>query len=189
MFDHVGIQVTDVSASTAALAAAFHPIGLVECRRFDTPGGPVVAFADASAPERPYFWLSGGTATEPRHESHIAFVAGSRAEVDEVMGLASGTPGGDGHSVLPGPRRQQLRGRQSPTGVGGGHLAAPTTPNSLLGGSELRRLRDQRQHVVGRNDLVVLVREHRVPVHLAVFVGLARNDLLRGESDPDPVAR
>lgn len=88
MFDHVGIQVTDVSASAAALAAAFHPIGLVECRRFDTPGGPVVAFADASAPERPYFWLSGGTATDPRHESHIAFVAGSRAEVDEVGAAA-----------------------------------------------------------------------------------------------------
>ena len=98
MFDHVGIQVTDVSASTAALAAAFHPIGLVECRRFDTPGGPVVAFADASAPERPYFWLSGGTATEPRHESHIAFVAGSRAEVDEVgaAAVAAGLEGGDG---------------------------------------------------------------------------------------------
>ncbi len=100
MFDHVGIQVTDVSASAVALAAALQPIGLVESQRFETPAGPVVAFADASRPELPYFWLSGGTATDPRHESHLAFQAGSRAEVDAVGAAAAAA----GLEILHEPR-------------------------------------------------------------------------------------
>ncbi len=88
MFDHVGIQVADVAASAAAYQTALAPIGLIEVIRHETPAGPVVGMTDESADRAPYFWLSPGTVTEPRHESHIAFLVPSRAAVDAVGAAA-----------------------------------------------------------------------------------------------------
>lgn len=88
MFDHVGIQVTDVPASAALFLSVLAPVGLIEAMRHETPDGLVVGFADADAPQHPYFWIGPGTATEPRHESHIAFAAKDRATVDAVGAAA-----------------------------------------------------------------------------------------------------
>lgn len=102
MFDHVGIQVTDVAASAEVLLKAFAPIGLVEVTRFEVPGdgGLVVGFGDATNPEKPYFWLGPGVANVPRHESHIAFASADRAGVDAVGAAAASA----GLEILHAPR-------------------------------------------------------------------------------------
>ena len=89
MFDHVGIQVTDTPASAALYLSVLAPIGLIEAMRHDTPIGPAIGFADADSPHNPYFWISPGVATEPRHESHIAFAAPDRATVDAIGAAAA----------------------------------------------------------------------------------------------------
>jgi catechol 2,3-dioxygenase-like lactoylglutathione lyase family enzyme len=67
--------------------------------RFEAPFGLVAGFGDTALP-KPYFWLSPGTATEPRHESHLAFAAASRAQVDEVGAAATAA----GLEILHAPR-------------------------------------------------------------------------------------
>ena len=88
MIDHVGIQVTDVAAAARVYLTALGPLGLVEALRHEPEWGLVVGFADATAPHHPYFWISPGTATDPRHESHLAFGAPDRLSVDAVAAAA-----------------------------------------------------------------------------------------------------
>ncbi|CAI7671466.1 unnamed protein product, partial [Penicillium discolor] len=89
---------------------------------------------------------------------------------------ASATPDSRDPVFAPRPRRLRV-GRAGPRREPG---------VSRSGGGEL--LRDESQDVVGRDELVVLVLQHRVPAHLAVLVGLPRRDLLGGELDADLVA-
>lgn len=97
MFDHVGIQAADVEASVHYYLGVFAPLGFHEMMRFDTPGGPVVGLAGRT--EQPQFWLSPNERGEAR-EDHIAFAAGSRAEVDAVHAAAVAA----GSEVLHAPR-------------------------------------------------------------------------------------
>lgn len=81
MFDHVGIQVADVEASAAFYLNVFAPLGFAEAMRIPTPGGPVIGIAGRSGV--PSFYVSPNEGGDAR-EDHIAFSAGSRAEVDAV---------------------------------------------------------------------------------------------------------
>lgn len=91
MFDHVGVQVTDVDASALWYARVLAPLGVKEAVRFPSPGGPVVGFAVGDGHAR--FWLSAAEDATLGRELHLAFPAASRAEVDQVYSavLEAGT--------------------------------------------------------------------------------------------------
>ncbi|MTD14435.1 VOC family protein [Nakamurella sp. YIM 132087] len=100
MIDHFGIQAADVAASAQFYSTVFAPIGITEAVRFPTGPGPeaglVVGFSGRSGP--PDFWLSPGDG--PTRESHFAFAAGGRDEVDAVHQAALDA----GVEVLHAPR-------------------------------------------------------------------------------------
>ncbi len=87
IFDHVHLRVVDLERSRAFYAAALEPLGIPLL--LDTPR--LVCFANlALSADKP-----------PSTGLHVAFVAGSRAQVDafHVVGAAGGTDNG-----APGPR-------------------------------------------------------------------------------------
>ena len=85
MFDHVGVEVSDVEASATLFSSVLAPLGITEAMRFPAPGmGTVVGFAGPDG--RAQFWLSFND--KPARETHLAFEAGSRAKVDEVYAAA-----------------------------------------------------------------------------------------------------
>ncbi len=97
MIDHLGVQVADVDASLAFYLRAFGPIGLREAMRFPVEDSFVVGLSGRDGV--PGFWLSPALRPQDR-ELHVAFGAGSRAEVDAVHEAAvSG-----GAEVLHAPR-------------------------------------------------------------------------------------
>jgi catechol 2,3-dioxygenase-like lactoylglutathione lyase family enzyme len=98
MLDHLGIHAADVDAAQRWYLAVLGPIGLREVMRIDTPGGPVVGLGSEG---NPFFWLSPVLPGEgAAREDHIAFAAGSRAEVDAVHRAALDA----GAEVLHAPR-------------------------------------------------------------------------------------
>ncbi len=98
MIDHLGIQCVDVDASLAWYLTVFAPLGWSSPLRHDTPDGPVVALAAADGP--PDFWLAPAPGAAPTRENHIAFSAGSRADVEAVHRAAVDL----GAEVLHAPR-------------------------------------------------------------------------------------
>lgn len=97
MFDHVGIQAADVETAASFYSTVLAPIGLTEAVRFPVPGGAVIGYAVRDG--QPGFWLSPNRAGGTR-ENHIAFSAGSRAEVEAVHEAAVAA----GVEVLHAPR-------------------------------------------------------------------------------------
>jgi catechol 2,3-dioxygenase-like lactoylglutathione lyase family enzyme len=81
MLDHIGVQVADVEASVAFYLRAFASIGIREALRYPVGDGFMVGLSGPDG--APDFWLSPAAGTETR-EVHVAFRAGSRAEVDAV---------------------------------------------------------------------------------------------------------
>jgi len=89
MIDHTGLNVSDYDRSKAFYLWALAPLGyqlIKELPRDRAPDGAV----GLGVPPKPDFWIAGGTA-QPRR-THVAFRAGSRAEVDAFYqaGLAAG---------------------------------------------------------------------------------------------------
>jgi len=90
MFDHIGVSVADFARSKAFYEAILKPlaIGLVMELTAEQTGSN--AHAGFGAAGKPFFWIGDG----PRVSgpTHIAFTAGSRAEVDAFhrAGLAAG---------------------------------------------------------------------------------------------------
>ncbi|GLY70748.1 VOC family protein [Amycolatopsis taiwanensis] len=97
MFDHLGIQVSDVEASLKVYLRVFAAIGMREAVRFPVGDGFVVGLAAGQG--GPQFWLSQSTGVETR-ELHVAFQAESRAVVDAVHEAAVAA----GVEVLHAPR-------------------------------------------------------------------------------------
>ncbi len=97
MIDHVGVQVTDVSASLAFYLKAFAPIGMREVMRY--PAGDAFVVGLAGADGAPSFWLHQGGGRETR-ELHLAFSAQDRDAVDAVHRAAVEA----GAEVLHAPR-------------------------------------------------------------------------------------
>ena len=98
MFDHLGIHAADVDAAEQWYLTVLGPIGLTEVMRFDGPEGLAVGLGSDG---NPFFWLSTMLPGEgPAREDHIAFVAGSRDQVDAVHAAAVGA----GAEVLHAPR-------------------------------------------------------------------------------------
>jgi catechol 2,3-dioxygenase-like lactoylglutathione lyase family enzyme len=93
MIDHTGISVSDFARSKAFYIAALAPVSyrlLLEFSAAVTGGSDVAGFGVAPKPD---FWLSSGTPNVP--PIHIAFRAGSRAEVDAFYAAAISAGGRD----------------------------------------------------------------------------------------------
>ncbi|WP_066725779.1 VOC family protein [Sphingomonas pituitosa] len=98
MIDHIGINTADIDRARRFYAAALAPLGIgleMEVTPEQTGGYHGLGFGHDG---KPFFWVgSGGAATGPMH---IAFTAGSRAEVDAfhaaalaIGGTDNGAPG------------------------------------------------------------------------------------------------
>jgi catechol 2,3-dioxygenase-like lactoylglutathione lyase family enzyme len=91
MIDHLGIEVADYARSRAfyerVLATLGHGV-VMEVTRDMTGGYEGCGFGP---PGRPHFWV-GKSDGEPGRGAHIAFTAGSRAQVDafHAAALAAG---------------------------------------------------------------------------------------------------
>lgn len=93
MIDHTGISVSDIARSKAFYIAALAPIGyklLLEVPAAVTGSNDAAGFG---VPPKPDFWLASGTPNVP--PIHIAFRAGSRAEVDAFHAAAIQAGGRD----------------------------------------------------------------------------------------------
>ena len=82
MLDHLSIQCADVATSAAFYDVVLAPIGGV--RIMDL--GPVIGFG---VPPRPDFWIGPRATGDGFRESHIAFAAETRAEVDAFFAAAT----------------------------------------------------------------------------------------------------
>jgi len=93
MLDHVSIQCADPAASAAFYDAVLAPVGGGRAMDF----GAVIGYGVGGKPE---FWLGPHSTGQGFRESHLAFVAPSRAAVREFFAAAVGT----GAEVLYEPR-------------------------------------------------------------------------------------
>lgn len=91
MFDHVGLKVRDLAASTRFYRALLEPLGYV----FDSGDASYAGFGPKGAPA---LWLYQAESASPG--THLAFAANTRAEVDrfyaagiEMGGRDNGKPG------------------------------------------------------------------------------------------------
>ncbi len=93
MIDHMGLAVTDLARSKAFYARALAPLSitlLVEVTAAQTGDRSHAGFG---AKGRPFFWLGDGDTQAG--SLHVAFTAGSRAEVDAFHRAALGAGGRD----------------------------------------------------------------------------------------------
>ena len=93
MLDHLSIQCSDVSASASFYDQVLAPLGGARVMDF----GQVVGFG---VPPKPDFWIGQQQTGEGFRESHIAFAAADRAQVDAFFAAAIAA----GAEVLHAPR-------------------------------------------------------------------------------------
>ena len=86
MIDHTGVTVIDVANSKAFYRAALAPLGYEVIMEFDDAVG-------FGVPPKPDFWI--GKAALSGTPVHVAFRAGTRAEVDAFYGAAMAAGGRD----------------------------------------------------------------------------------------------
>ncbi len=118
MIDHISLQVDDIDAAMTWYNAFLQPLGMGAVADF----GDVVGYGDHNT--GPSFWI--GKATDPGgRQTHVAFLAPTRAVVDRAYQVALGlgldilnepqgvaaVPPGLLRRVRARPRRQQHRGR------------------------------------------------------------------------------
>jgi catechol 2,3-dioxygenase-like lactoylglutathione lyase family enzyme len=85
MFDHIGLKVKDIAASSRFYAAALQPLGFV-------PGPADATSASFGPPGAPAFWLSQGSG---QRGVHIAFSSASRGAVEAFYGNGRAAGGQD----------------------------------------------------------------------------------------------
>ncbi len=98
MLDHIGLAVADMERARAFYQAALKPLGVdvvMEVTADETGGAAHAGFGKDG---QPFFWI--GTGAKPTGGTHVAFAAGTRAEVDAfyraalaVGGRDNGAPG------------------------------------------------------------------------------------------------
>ena len=100
MIDHTGLRVSDPNVSRAFYEKALAPLGyrvIMEVPKEHTGGIVVLGMG---VPPKPDFWVAEGAPNTPR--LHIAFRAGTCAEVDAFYRAALAAGGKD--NGPPGPR-------------------------------------------------------------------------------------
>jgi catechol 2,3-dioxygenase-like lactoylglutathione lyase family enzyme len=101
MLDHIGIGVSNLDRSRIFYDAALEPIGIrllwqVPPEQTES-GGTALVYGSGG---RPYFWV--GEKEHTSEGTHVAFLAGSRAEVHAFHSAATSAGGRD--NGAPGPR-------------------------------------------------------------------------------------
>lgn len=91
--DHTSLSVSDFAKAKAFYAAALGPLGITVLMEFPKAVTGNVDVAGLGSNGKPFFWLADAGKTSPR--IHIAFVAGSRAEVDAFYKAAIAAGGAD----------------------------------------------------------------------------------------------
>jgi len=92
MIDHMGLSVADFGKGLAFYEKALAPLGVRTMMRYgakDTGKGELAGLGG----QTPFFWIGEGEATRP--PQHIAFRAGSRAQVDAFYHAAIAAGGKD----------------------------------------------------------------------------------------------
>jgi catechol 2,3-dioxygenase-like lactoylglutathione lyase family enzyme len=89
IFDHVGIKVSDFERSKAFYREALGTLGIELLADFVAGPQQVAGFGKGQAS----FWISNGRPL--KGETHLAFVAGSRAEVNAFYSVAMSMGGRD----------------------------------------------------------------------------------------------
>ncbi len=101
MIDHMGIAVTDATVSRAFYEAALAPlgitIGITVSPDQTESGGTAIGFG---VDDDNFFWIGDNEAVGAG--THVAFTAGSRAQVDAFYAAALAAGGRD--NGAPGPR-------------------------------------------------------------------------------------
>jgi catechol 2,3-dioxygenase-like lactoylglutathione lyase family enzyme len=100
MIDHMGFAVADIDHAKNFYVNALKPLGLsvvMEVMPQETGG---YAGAGFGVEGKPFFWI--GTGGKPKGGTHVAFTAGTRAEVDAFYRAAIAAGGKD--NGAPGPR-------------------------------------------------------------------------------------
>lgn len=92
MIDHLGLAVVDLARSRAFFWAALAPLSIRELveEPASVPGG--IAHVGFGVAERAFFWINSGPAGG---QTHLAFAAESRAQVDAFHAAALGAGGRD----------------------------------------------------------------------------------------------
>jgi catechol 2,3-dioxygenase-like lactoylglutathione lyase family enzyme len=96
IIDHVGIKVSDIARSFAFYREALGTLGIEVLADFTVGGERHVGFGT----DKPDFWISSGRPL--RGETHVAFTASSRSEVQAFHSVALSMGGRDNGS--PGVR-------------------------------------------------------------------------------------
>lgn len=101
MLDHIGIGVSNLDRSRIFYDAALEPIGITLLWQVPPEqtesGGTALGYGSRG---RPYFWV--GEMAHPSEGTHVAFLVGSRAEVQAFHAAATAAGGRD--NGAPGPR-------------------------------------------------------------------------------------
>jgi catechol 2,3-dioxygenase-like lactoylglutathione lyase family enzyme len=91
--DHTSLSVSDFSSAKTFYTAALAPLGITVLMEFPKAVTGSVDVAGLGSNGKPFFWLADAGKTSPR--IHIAFVAGTRAEVDAFYKAAIAAGGKD----------------------------------------------------------------------------------------------
>jgi len=102
MLDHIGFNVSDVTASKAFYDKALAPLGIAVIKTIgpDETGGPT--YLGYGKDDNPFFWF--GDDPEQGNKLHVAFTASNRGEVDAFHAAALAAGGTD--NGAPGLRPQ-----------------------------------------------------------------------------------
>ena len=96
MFDHLGLEVSDLSRSSAFYDAVFFPLGVR--RMFESERAVAYGVNDAR------FWITARDRAPQASFGHVAFAASGKAAVDAAY--EAGLRAGGRSDGPPGPRRQ-----------------------------------------------------------------------------------
>lgn len=96
MFDHVGLEVSDLARSSAFYDALFFPLGIR--RMFESERAIAYGINDAR------FWITARGRPPEGSFGHVAITASGKAAVDAAY--AAGLTAGGRSDGPPGPRRQ-----------------------------------------------------------------------------------
>jgi len=92
MIDHTGLNVSDFAKSKAFYLKALAPLGYQIIKELPENLAPAGA-TGLGVPPKADFWIAGGAPQSPR--LHVAFRAGTRAEVDAFYQAALAAGGRD----------------------------------------------------------------------------------------------
>jgi catechol 2,3-dioxygenase-like lactoylglutathione lyase family enzyme len=100
MIDHIGFAVSNMERSKIFYVAALKPLGIGVLMEVTAEQTGADAHAGFGKDNKAFFWIGSGH--KPKGGTHIAFIAGARAEVDAFHRAALAAGGRD--NGAPGPR-------------------------------------------------------------------------------------